>query len=196
MHASLTAGGDLGSYSAGFRGGAEALIEVLESRQYGQDVLVYPIVYCLRHAVELALKQVTWAGRRLLDVRDDFPDGHNLDTLWTHCRPVLKAIWPREDDDSFSHVEETVRSLSVIDPAGEGFRYPVGTKKKGRSATLDPDLQELDLAKLFADVEETLSLLDGADTGIDVYSEAKADMVSEAREYEAELRAEYGHEGP
>ena len=195
MTACLTYGDDLGIYSAGFREGAEALIEVLASKQCGQDMLVYPIVYCLRHAVELALKQVIWAGRRLIDEPGDFPDGHLLDNLWNTCRPVLRRIWPT-DDQSFRKVESTVESLRAIDPAGEAFRYPLTTKKKGkRSATIASNLQQLDLARLFADVDETLSLLDGADTGIDVYSEAKADMLSEAREYEAELRSEYGHEG-
>lgn len=200
--ASLAFGGDLGIYSAGFRDGAETLLKSLQRSRYGQDMLVYPIVYSLRHAVELALKQVIWAGRRLIDVADDFPDDHDLGRLWAVCRPILQKIWTRSDDDSFTQVEATIRKLCAIDPIGEGFRYPVSTKKQGRTASIHPNLEELDLKKMFEDVSETLSLLDGADSGIDFYLEMKADTLSEARQYErelrdefeAEMRSEYGEE--
>jgi hypothetical protein len=36
-----------------------------------------------------------------------------------------------------------------------------------------------------------IDLLDGADTGIDVYLDAKHDMREERRQIEAEMRAEY-----
>lgn len=49
-------GSDLQLYAAGFREGAEALLEVVRSTGYNQDLLVYPIVYSLRHSVELLLK--------------------------------------------------------------------------------------------------------------------------------------------
>lgn len=165
-----------------------------------QDVLVYPIVYCLRHSVELLLKQVTRAERRLVEEPGDFPDSHRLDVLWSTCKAVLKRIWP--SDPSYAKVETVITSLCELDPEGESFRYPVTTKRQGRAMTLDSDLRHLDLGALVADVVDVIELLDGADTGIDVYMGAKLDMEDEARaiqremreEFQAEMRFEYSDE--
>lgn len=191
------ASSDLHLYQAGFRGGAAALIETLERERHGQDLLVYPLVYCLRHAVELALKMVIRGARDLLDEAGDFPDGHHLHNLWNTARPLLQQIW-KDERDSIDLVERVVESLRLIDPEGEGFRYPVTTKKKAtarrRVATIDPTLRYLDLRKLYDDVSEVLNLLDGADTGIDVYAGYKAEMSEAYGSYkddaEASLRAE------
>lgn len=188
--ACLNFGGDLHLYAAGFREGAQALLELVRSTGHDQDFLVYPLVYSLRHAVELLLKQVIRAGRRLIDEPGDFPDGHRLNELWNTCKPILKQVWPT--DPAYATVEATILKLCEIDPEGEGFRYPVGTKKKGpRAPTLDEDLRRLDLGALVREVSETIGLLDGADTGIDVYLDYKRDMLEERRELEREMRAEF-----
>ncbi len=192
--ACMNFGGDLRLYSSGFREGAEVLLKVLHKKRHLQDFLVYPFVYSVRHSVELALKQVIQASRRLIGEPGDFPDSHNLHDLWSTCQPILKQVWPG-DDPSYRQVAATVEALCAIDPEGEAFRYPVSTKKRGvRNATLDPNLRNLDLQKLFDDSTTTLDLLDGADTGIDVYLQAKADMVDEYRQMEDEMRGEYESE--
>jgi hypothetical protein len=181
-------------YYSGFRDGAEAILETLERQEHGQDVLVYPLVYCLRHAVELALKMVIRGARHLLDEQGDFPDGHRLHYLWDTARPLLEQIW-KDDKRSFDRVASVVGDLTVIDPEGEGFRYPLTTKKKAvenrRVPTIDPQLRNLDLRKLFDDVSEVLNLLDGADTGLDVYAGYKAEMQAEYRQYAAEAAEDY-----
>lgn len=192
MHetACVNFGGDLHLYAAGFREGAEVLLKVVRSTGHSQDLLVYPIVYSLRHSVELLLKQVIRAGRQLVDEPDDFPDGHRLNNLWDTCKPILKRIWP--NDPSYATVESGITRLCELDPEGEGFRYPVSTKRHGvRAATLDEDLSHLDLGALVSDVVEVIELLDGADTGIDAYMDAKNDMLEEQRQIEREMRAEY-----
>lgn len=84
-----------------------------------------------------------------------------------------------------------IARLGELDPEGESFRYPVSRKRQGtRAATLNPDLRHLDLGALVADVVEVIQLLGGADTGIDVYMDAKADMEEEARAIEREMRAD------
>lgn len=180
---------DLHLYAAGFRQGAEALLAHVRSTGHDQDFLVYPIVYNLRHAVELLVKQVIRAGRNLIDEPGDFPDGHRLNNLWATCKPILKRIWP--NDPAYAKVEKVIEKLCELDPEGEAFRYPVTSKKSGRLPTLDNDLRYLDLAALVEEVVEVIDLLDGADTGIDVYLDAKHDMLEERRQIEAEMRAEY-----
>lgn len=183
-------GGDLGLYAAGFQHGAQALLNVVRTTGHDQDLLVYPIVYSLRHAVELALKQVIRSGRQLIDDPGDFPDGHRLNNLWFTCKPILTRIWPA--DPAYTTVESAITRLCDLDPEGDGFRYPVTTKRKGtRAATLDRELRHLDLGALVADVVEALDLIGGAETGIDVYRDAQQDMLAERRELEREMRAEY-----
>lgn len=192
--ACLNFASDLHLYQAGFRAGAEAMLETLERQGHGQDLLVYPLVYSLRHAVELALKMVIRGARHLLDEPGDFPDGHDLQNLWQTARPLLSRIWA-DERPAFERLAGVVEYLRLIDPEGEGFRYPVTTKKRAsgyeRLPTIDPDLRHLDLRKLFDDVTEVLTLLEGADTGIDVYAGYKAEMKAEHGQYMAEMAAEY-----
>jgi len=181
-------GGEMDLYAIGFKEGAEELFEAIR-RQHGNDLLVYPLVYCLRHSVELSLKRVIRASRRLLDEEPgDFPDGHDLSNLWTTCQPLLRSIWPGSSDQlAYEHIKATIEGLRLIDPGGDGFRYPVSTKDKGRTGTLNPDVTNLDLERMFHDVIETLNLLEGADTGID----AHMDALAESRQLDREIRAEY-----
>src|SRR5688572_23902166 len=117
MVACLNFGGELHLYGTGFREGADTLLAVLREQEHSQDMLVYPLVYCLRHAVELSLKQVIRAARRYLDeFPGDFPDGHNLSNLWNTCKPLLRKIWP--DDPAFRTVEAAVNALRRLDPEG------------------------------------------------------------------------------
>jgi len=188
--ACLNYGGDLYLYAAGFREGAEALLDVVRRTGCRQDMLVYPIVYSLRHSVELLLKQVIRAGRCLVDEPGDFPDGHRLNSLWDTCKPILKLIW--SNDPAYATVESAIDRLCHLDPEGEAFRYPMGRKRQGlRAPTLAQDLHRLDLGSLVADVVEVIGLLEGADMGIDYYLEAKSDMQAE---FEADMQAEYAND--
>ena len=190
MVACVNFGGEMHLYASGFEDGAEALYKVLQEQRHGQDLLVYPLVYCLRHAIELALKQVI-RGARLLTDDDErgFPHDHNLWRLWSTCSPILKRIWPAEGNESaYFIVENTVRSFRQIDQTGEAFRYPVG---RNWGPTLDPELRHLDLDQLYREVEVTLDLLMGADAGIDFYMDGKREMETERRAMHAEMRAEY-----
>lgn len=198
--ACLRFGGELFLYGAAFREGADQLLVALRAAgdDFSRDKLAYPLVYCLRHSVELALKQVIRAARGLLDEPTrDFPDGHNLGNLWNTCRPLLERVWA-SPDPSYATVEAAVLGLLRIDPEGEGFRYPLSTRSKKtggeRLSTLDEGLTHLDLQRLHDDVIAALDLLDGADTGIDVYLDYKQDMEEEYRTVQAEMQAEMNAE--
>ena len=181
-------------YADGFRRAAEELLDAARNSDELRDSLVYPIVYNLRHAIELTLKKVIWSARRLVDEPGDFPDGHRLDHLWNTCEPVLRRVFPH--DQSYALMSATVGRLSELDPLGEGFRYPLSSKGPGtRSPTLSADLRRLDLGALVSDVGHVIDLLDGADFGMDVYMDAKSEMLQIEKEmraeYEADMRAEY-----
>ncbi len=181
---------DLYLYASGFRDGAEALLKVTDSSDYSPDLLVYPIMYSLRHSVELLLKQVIRTGRILIDEPDSFPDGHRLNNLWNTCRPILTRVWPT--DPSYELADCTIRDLCRLDPEGEGFRYPVGTKKQGkRSPTLPEELRIFDLGALARDALQLIDFLLGMDAGIDEYLGHRQDMQEEGRIVDAEMRREH-----
>jgi hypothetical protein len=190
----LSVGGDLYRHQAGFRAGAEALMESLRQNAVTPDLVVYPLVYSLRHAVELALKMVILGARGLLDQPRDFPDGHRLESLWNTASPLLQQVFSN-DQEASKRVTTVIESLRLIDPEGEGFRYPVSTRRRAtgnqRVPTIDANLQFLDLGALYDDVSDTLDLLDGAETGIDVYSEYKAEFDAEQAHYQYEIQADY-----
>lgn len=177
-------------YVEGFVQGADALYKALQADRAGQDLLIYPLVFNLRHALELALKQVILCARILLDEEDrTFPHGHDLVRLWSIATPLLKRIWPDDGTEpGYEITERTIEAFRSLDPTGESFRYPV---RMNQSASLDPDLRQIDLDQMYGDAKVTLDLLTGADAGIDHYLDLKHDMEAELRAINAEMRAEY-----
>ncbi|MCU1389739.1 MAG: hypothetical protein JWL72_3077 [Ilumatobacteraceae bacterium] len=183
--------GDLYQYAAGYRDGADAIYASMIALEAPPDLLVYPLAYCLRHATELALKLVTRGGNSLNDGAERFSDGHHLGRLWDECHLVLTQIWP-SDSDTYHQIKTTIDSWIAIDPDGEAFRYPVSVerKKTGRTATIPSTLRHIDVRAMYGDVMRTLDLLFGADTGIDVQMDARAEAHADAQYYADEMRAE------
>lgn len=85
------------------------------------DALVYPLGFCVRHYLELALKSATreMHGLRLKSVKSDYRHG-------------LRAIWPAFDsacavDRRLRQFGPTLKPLveavASVDPTGQTFRY-------------------------------------------------------------------------
>ena len=173
MIANLEYGRSLHTYSTGFRDGAAVLLEALQDNRYGQERLVYPLVYCLRHSLELALKHVIREARNLLDEDGDFPDGHNLRVLGHHVDRFFGESG-RTTTRRIARSGLLSRHCPLLTLRGRVFRYPVSTKSSGvRAPTIDPQLRRLDIEKLSEDVVAVLELLEGADAGLDAYADAK-----------------------
>lgn len=105
-------------YLSGFVQGADAVYRTLQADRSGQDLLVYPLVYCLRHALELGLKQVIMGARILLEEEEQgFPHDHDLWRLWCTASPVLKRIWPDDGTEpGYDVTERTMLAFSRVDP--------------------------------------------------------------------------------
>lgn len=110
-------------FCMGFQEAACALIKAVLNEEEGQDWLVYPILFCYRHYVELRLKY-------LLLLTDSLPEklkgSHDLQSLWDLVRKQL----PPEERLSeagcvdLKHVADAIGQLSTIDLKGDSFRYP------------------------------------------------------------------------
>ena len=122
---------DYESYGDGYLRAAIAMIPSIESHKNPVDIMVYPIAYCFRHAIELYLKHFSETLPRLWGETGEAKPTHKLLDNWE----IVKAYLLR--DREFSHgnnsveqFENILKDLVQIDPSGEIFRFPVS--RQGR----------------------------------------------------------------
>ncbi len=169
-------------YSTGYKRASDILVEHLRKHGREQDFLVYPIIFMYRQYLELQLKEIITAGRRLEDDYSALPIHHELGLLWKEARKHIKNRWPDSPEHDLNVVEACIKDFVKADPASTAFRYPLD-KEGGRS--LKDRWENLDIGK-FADVMDRISsLLEGSHSGIIEHLDYK-------REMEREYRADYG----
>lgn len=140
----------VGVYAAAFLDAATKVFE------HGLcDFAPYPGMYCLRHGLELFVKQMT--VYRAYEMRDKsllYRKGHGLLVTWEEVKPHIEECIEETaltggdelDSESISRVDETIRYLNHVDPGGMLYRYPEDiVKGKGRVDTHFPE-DRVDLA--------------------------------------------------
>jgi hypothetical protein len=170
-----------GGYAEGFKRLADLGVSHCEQTGRDQDFLIYPILFGYRHYVELSLKEIIRAARRLLDEIGGVPENHNLTDLWNTAEPLLKRIEPK-GHATLRHVRECIARFTELDPTSEAGRYPV---RRGGELSLPEDLRQLDLGQLRDVVERLSGFLEAAAEQTIVYLDYKAEM---AREYSPDPR--------
>ena len=99
-----------------------------------RDLLVYPIVFLYRHAIELGLKELI---RAALQVQDDgggeVPRHHDLAKLWQRASALLTTIAPEDSEGGREEVGAIIMELHELDERGTSFRYDekIGDKLQG-----------------------------------------------------------------
>src|ERR1700686_3677799 len=124
---------DGSSEASGFRSGAQALVRAVEEGWEPADVLVFPIVFCYRHSVELMLKASLYAAKACGDIAIDDRlknalEHHDLRQLWTLLRPTLDEVG-FTDEAELARTDERIEELHQHDPSSFTFRY--ARSKKG-----------------------------------------------------------------
>jgi hypothetical protein len=167
-------------YAEGFFRAAEKLIQTVKERN-GQDIdfLIYPIVFCSRHALELQLKASVRWGRLLLQKKShDYPKGHKLvkgfgeGSLWKECRAIAEEVWPDSPADQLDGIEATLLEFEKHDPDGQAFRYPVDTKGTRTKAALT----HINIETFYELAKAAYSMLDGMATAYEEYWEQRQEM--------------------
>lgn len=164
-----------GGYAEGFKRLADLGVAHCAKTGNDQDFLVYPIFFSYRHYIELALKEIIRAARRLLDERGGVPENHNLTDLWNTAEPLLKKIEPKSSA-TYRDVRECLRHFTRLDPTSEAGRYPV---KTNGTLSLPEDLYHLDLGQLRDVVARLSGFLEAAAEQTLVYLDYKAEMARE-----------------
>lgn len=130
------------AYVEGYRKAATALFEWAATTGASPDYVVFPLAFLWRHHVELALKEIIAVGRTIDGKEGDFPTNHKLKKLWTEARPHIEKCVPA-DAPTLANVEANIQDFECIDPGADGFRYPQGKDKNGRSMPNAPGLVNL-----------------------------------------------------
>lgn len=151
------------TYPAGYKMGADRLIQSALQDPHNADVLIFPIVFLYRQYLELRLKQLIRDGNRLFGGLSDFPNTHRLDVLWESCKPVLKQVKLDDDGEVAWRVAEGIGAIETcilhfahIDPTSMAFRYPVD---KERTPFLR-DLNTIDIQHFGEAMRDVASYLD------------------------------------
>jgi hypothetical protein len=142
----------------GFMHAGAALADQAIAERLRQNDLVYPAVYCYRHAIELWLKWLVTLYGPPVGVKVDNLD-HDLWSLWAWFRQVCLACGTRADDEALIAVEQIVKQFHDWDKKGDMFRY--AARKKGGVNKFQ--YSEIDLKNLNDVMDGVANFFNGCD---------------------------------
>lgn len=130
--------------TGGYKLAADLLVEQAEAQAWRRRKLVYPIVFCYRHYLELTLKSFLQQYGQLGELTSSW-NHHRLEDLWRDYRTLLRAVGEETSEEQGTRaVEQCVAEFAKIDPASDAFRYP--TRRRGQP--FGTELEMLDLISL------------------------------------------------
>jgi hypothetical protein len=154
-----------------FRAG-HVLVEKCSKNLNEAHALIYPILFCYRHALEMAMQGIVSAYGHRYGVSLPTKKDHNLDPLWKCC----KAIFTHPDNKSAavgaSRVEKVIKQFHSLDIRNEAFRY--SEKKDGTFIPLPNDA--IDLINLREIMKRLESFFTGAEGHLDLVQSANDEM--------------------
>jgi hypothetical protein len=128
----------VGVYAVGFLDAAVALFERANDGAGMVDLTFYPAAYCLRHGVELLMKQLSvFVAYELRDPGLLYEPDHNLLKAWEPIKAHVEALTDSllgnaELLDHFCVLTGMVEQLHELDERGTLLRYPEFVKRKTR----------------------------------------------------------------
>jgi hypothetical protein len=176
-------------YATGYHLAGRYLVDRIAETDRDQDFLVYPIIFCYRHAAEVRMKRIVLSARRL-GLELELPDDHDLVRLWQRVESLIRELWPGRPgtDDHLVAIGEQLTELASMDRGSFTFRYPVSKPNRAgqRQPTIPQDVRNIGLATFAERMDAILDYLDGIHTGCS----EEADAVEDGRAYDEQLRAE------
>jgi hypothetical protein len=102
--------------------------QILEKDRSNQDFLLFPYCYCIRHYIEISLKEIIDEGSRLYGKPADPTDGgHNLCIILNKSLEILSKLEGTEVTIP-SDVSNFINELHSIDTKSDNFRYPINKR--------------------------------------------------------------------
>jgi hypothetical protein len=147
---------------SGYFRGAHALVDHCSTTMYERQTMIYPILFCYRHALEMAMKWTVGSYGHRFGV--SLPElDHNLWHLWRACKAMFDQIDDKTAARSTSTVEKLLKEFHDLDIRAEAFRYPM--KKDGTLIALPA--VAIDLINLRQVMEGLENFFSGADGYLD-----------------------------
>ena len=117
---------DLYDYAKGYFEGTKIILANVKGGGVPIDLVVYPICFDFRHAVELYIKYVITDLAKAKGTDHKFHAKHTLLKNWKVAKHLLKEIETTEEDMVL--FDKVVASIEEVDPNGQIFRYPENIK--------------------------------------------------------------------
>jgi hypothetical protein len=147
----------------GYKLAADLLVKQAEAEGWSKRrQLVYPIVFCYRHFLELTLKVMLEKYGPMANIAPNRSD-HTLESLWTDFRRLLHNLDAEggpEDKQTTDVIGQCVAEFAKIDPGSQTFRYP--TCRKGHPFDLHFNMIDLlQLHETMQKIETYFMCVDG-----------------------------------
>jgi hypothetical protein len=128
----------IGVYSVGFLDAAAGLFERARRGHGLVDCTFYPAAYCVRHGLELLIKQLSvYAAYEMRDPGLLYEPDHDLQKGWQRLEKHLRETVDEErlsggetDPHDIDIVASMLEELHDLDPRGTILRYPEYVKKR------------------------------------------------------------------
>lgn len=128
----------------GYKLAADLLVDQTEAEAWRRRKLVYPIVFCYRHFLELTLKAMLGQYGSMGNMTPNWSH-HRLEDLWSDFRMLLRKLdADHPEEHGTDAVEQCLAEFAKIEPFSETFRYP--SSRKGQP--FDIDWEMIDLLQL------------------------------------------------
>lgn len=130
--------------SEGYRRSADALLDMALADWREKDILIYPILFLYRHALELNLKYVINIYGPRVGV-DPIWNSHDFRVLWPRFLEVLDGFGTDDPDKADQIVGGVIAQFGNVDPNSFSHRYPCDTR--GNPIPLVRDRMNLETLK-------------------------------------------------
>ncbi|UII21669.1 hypothetical protein [Fulvivirga ligni] len=165
---------EFGGYADSYQSGALCLLDsTLSLNKSLRDYNVYPIIFLMRHYIELRLKELIIGINYCRDQTNVFPLHHNILELWKDFKIKYESIGENIDDSRFLVIEGLLKEVNSNDPNSMIFRYPMD--KKGIRTQ---KLRNINLKNLRETFVRVCFVLDGIAAQIESYVDWTEDALS------------------
>lgn len=143
-----------------FKEAADLLSLQAEENHYEKRKFVWPIVFCYRQYLELALKEVIakYGEHVEPEVKANWKS-HRFEQLWASCKSVIGGALLEVNVDDIPEIqalESFVNEFREVDGGSYSFRYPTDTNGK----LVEFPFESIDLANLKRIMEGIYTFLD------------------------------------
>lgn len=170
-------------YSIGYFEAGERLFQSILNDNSLIDVLIYPLIFIDRHAIELGLKYFCKVLPILLDDNAKVKFNHELTDNWLAVCGKLKTLpEPLNDKKHIAYVSKVLEDFVKLDCKGETFRFP-------ESIGGEPHLQDTYLinVKIFGNsMREMRRIFTLWFTGINILLDERAEYQEMLKEFHFE----------